>query len=249
MGQKILLDYFPNYLNTDSLFTKMSILGAPWTNDIGQDMDDAYFTMYSGIKNPTDFVLRHLDPNSNVANSLTIARIIFGIYGYNWSKLWSAFNADYSFLNDYDINESVKRTLSENRTINKEIETNDTRQVSETVNYGQNINTTENNKMYNYGFNSDSAVPVKEDDNISTTDYGGNDTTSSDESESGKTADNTSDNALTGEEINRTRSGNTGNYTYQELISKEFELWKWNFYKRVFDDTDKFLTLAVFSRC
>lgn len=88
--------YFPNYLSDDALFTKMATLGAPWTSEIGQDMDDAYFTMYSGIKNPSEFVTLHLNPGTEIANSLTIARIIYGIYGDNWTKLWEAFKAKYT---------------------------------------------------------------------------------------------------------------------------------------------------------
>lgn len=111
--------YFPNYLSDDALFTKMATLGAPWTSEIGQDMDDAYFTMYSGIKNPSEFVTLHLNPGTEIANSLTIARIIYGIYGDNWTKLWEAFKAKYTPIDNYNVQETVSTTRSSDRTVNR----------------------------------------------------------------------------------------------------------------------------------
>lgn len=111
--------YFPNYLSDDALFTKMATLGSPWTSEIGQDMDDAYFTMYSGIKNPSEFVTLHLNPGTEIANSLTIARIIYGIYGDNWTKLWEAFKAKYTPIDNYNVQETVSTTRSSDRTVNR----------------------------------------------------------------------------------------------------------------------------------
>lgn len=111
--------YFPNYLSDDALFTKMATLGAPWASEIGQDMDDAYFTMYSGIKNPSEFVTLHLNPGTEIANSLTIARIIYGIYGDNWTKLWEAFKAKYTPIDNYNVQETVSTTRSSDRAVNR----------------------------------------------------------------------------------------------------------------------------------
>lgn len=61
-----------------------------------------------------------------------------------------------------------------------------------------------------------------------------------------KTADDTTDNQNETEEIIRSRKGNIGQNTYQELLRQEFDLWKWNFYLQVFMDCDKFITLSVF---
>lgn len=66
---------------------------------------------------------------------------------------------------------------------------------------------------------------------------------------SDKTDDDTTDNLVEKEDILRTRKGNIGQNTYQELLRQEFELWKWNFYKRVFEDCDTFLTLSIYNYC
>lgn len=370
MNNKIhLIEYFPNYLSTDSIFTKMSQLGAPWPQEVGQDMDDAYFTMYSGIKNPADFVLLHLNPDSDIANSLTIARILYGINGDNWTKLWEAFRTKYSPIENYNIQETINTTNKTDRNItrskdltstvdgtqNQTTESDSTSNVdgsttldttensngTSALEHGENIlvhgtqvvtgkndsNTTSDSNStssldhgetitkeaeadeYSYGFNSVVKVPTAvQIENGSDVHSGTDTTTSTDHSTSGtvsgsttsttndtseghsgtdttttqnttttkedgtsksdtvdhstgttdtisKTArsdneaEDTSDSSTGSEDILRNRSGNIGQNTYQELLQQEFELWKWNFFFRVFEDVDKFLVLSVYSSC
>lgn len=284
MTRKI-LDYFPNYLSTDSLYTKMSVLGAPWSNDVGQDMDDAYFTWYSGIKTPSSFITQHLNPDDVTANSLTIARILWGIYGKSWKRLWDAYASQYSPLDNYAVTETIETEKKDDRTIGKTIDRTDTVDDTEkvdygkkvdgtttvddtaTTTYGQTVDTTNNTQDYTYGFNSTERVPTAESDNTGTEQNGGSDTTKTDtttttsDTQSGsdtttKTANNTSKvtddtiDSLTGNEnTTRARSGNIGQNTYQELLTQEFELWKWNFFIQVFEDVDKFLALSVYAPC
>lgn len=112
-----LLDYFPNFGSTDSLFAKMASLGAPWSSEIGQDMDIAYFTWYSGIKNPSFFVEQN-SVNGSV-NSTVIARILYSMYAPTWQRLWDAFNIQYSPINNYNIKETVDRTQNSDRSITR----------------------------------------------------------------------------------------------------------------------------------
>lgn len=241
--------YFPNYLSEDSLFTKMVILGAPWTSEIGQDMDDAYFTMYSGIKNPSEFVTLHLNPGTEVANSLTIARIIYGIFGENWIKLWEAFNTKYTPIDNYNIKEVTTRTGTEDRSIGKNVETTDKVDETVTTTYGQRVDSTSNAKSYTFGFNSQEAVPTGEQDEVGTEENSGQDSTTTNTSSTTNSNENTTDNVNETEDTERTRQGNVGQTSYQELLRQEFELWRWNFFTRVFEDVDKFLVLSVYSSC
>lgn len=280
-----LRSYFPNYLSTDSLFTKMSQLGAPWSQEIGQDMDDAYFTMYSGIKNPSEFVTLHLNPNESTANSLTIARILYGIYGDNWTKLWEAFKTKYAPIDNYNIKENIESTKSSDRTINR---TNDltsnidgTQNVSGTttsdsttdsngtssLEHGEQIQRNAQSDAFVFGFNSTEKVPTSSQieegsdvhsgtDTTTTTDHSttnvdgtsSTDITSKD-TRTDKTVEDTTDNLAGTEEVQRTRQGNAGQNSYQELLKQEFELWRWNFFMQVFEDVDKFLVLSVYSSC
>lgn len=300
-----LLAYFPNYLSDDALFTKMSTLGAPWTSEIGQDMDDAYFTMYSGIKNPSEFVTLHLNPGTEIANSLTIARIIYGIYGDNWTRLWEAFKTKYTPIDNYNLQETVSTTRSSDRTVNR---TNDlTSTVDGTENrtseqdgtqgvtgttgantttdssgtssleHGEQITRNAESDDYTYGFNSGEKVPTDVTIETGNDVHSGTDTTTTSDHSTSETSgtsktdtvdhatgtvdittkdtrtdkvvDDTLDTSEGKEDIQRTRQGNVGQNSYQELLRQEFELWRWNFFTQVFEDVDKFLVLSVYSSC
>lgn len=297
--------YFPNYLSDDSLFTKMVTLGAPWTSEIGQDMDDAYFTMYSGIKNPSEFVTLHLNPGTEIANSLTIARIIYGIYGDNWTRLWEAFKTKYTPIDNYNVQETVSTTRSSDRTVNRTNDLTSTvdgteKQTTEqdgtqgvTGTTGANTTTDSNGTSslehgeqikrdaeaddYTYGFNSAEKVATgarietgtdvhSGTDTTTTTDHSASETSGTSKTDTvdhatgtvdiatkdvraDKVVDDTLDTIEGKEDIQRTRQGNVGQNSYQELLRKEFELWRWNFFTQVFEDVDKFLVLSVYSSC
>lgn len=297
--------YFPNYLSDDALFTKMTTLGAPWTSEIGQDMDDAYFTMYSGIKNPSEFVTLHLNPGTEIANSLTIARIIYGIYGDNWTKLWEAFKTKYTPIDNYNIQETVSTTRSSDRTVNRTNDLTSTvdgteKQTTEqdgtqgvtgttgantttdsngtsSLEHGEHIQRDAEADDYVFGFNSDEKVPTGVRIETGTDVHSGTDTTTTNDHSTSETSgtsktdtvdhatgtidistkdvradkvvDDTLDTSEGKEDIQRTRQGNVGQNSYQELLRQEFELWRWNFFTQVFEDVDKFLVLSVYSSC
>lgn len=306
MSNKIhLREYFPNYLSTDSLFTKMSQLGAPWSQEVGQDMDDAYFTMYSGIKNPSEFVLLHLNPDSDIANSLTLARILYGMYGDNWTKLWEAFKIKYTPIDNYSIQETVNTTRKSDRIINRTNDFTSTldgtenqtseqdgtqnisgstsgtsttdSNVTSALEHGEQIQRDSETDSYTYGFNSSEKVPTDVQIESGTDTHSGTDTTtttdhsvtetsgtsktdttdhtsstvdtSKKDVRADKTIEDTTDNTDGTEDIQRTRQGNVGQNSYQELLRQEFELWRWNFFTQVFEDVDKFLVLSVYSSC
>lgn len=204
MKNEHLIEYFPNYLSTDSLFTKMSMLGAPWSQEIGQDMDDAYFTMYSGVKNPSQFVKLHMLNGS--VNSLTIARIVLSIYKEPWERLWAALETKYDAIADIDITESITRWENNERSISRNSEVNATLDSDSNSNSTRNdktdrdSTTTESGKVtntgstelehgetiasnaesdtYTYGFNSAEKVPTAVSIDADTVTHSGVDTTS-----------------------------------------------------------------------
>lgn len=304
MSQKTLLDLFPAYLTDNALFTKMSALGAPWDSSIGQDMDDAYFTMYSGLKNASKFVTMHLNPDSDTANSLSIARILWGVYGQSWGHIWDAAAVKYNPVQNYDMTESRTGTRKDERdisvtetgtgkdttsgtdthaatgetTLTSTGDTTDslTSNATDSLAHGLAVTTDSTTAGYTYGFNSTAKVPSVEEDVDSTVTNSGTDTTTKEGTDnrtvhSTQTDDGTSKDDLTitkQEEINRTetsttdtmdnltvtdtstltRAGNVGVTTTQQMLQSEFELWKWNFFTQVFEDTDKYLALSVYTR-
>lgn len=305
MQNNTLISYFPNYLTTEALFTKMSTLGAPWSSEVGQDMDEAYFTMYSGIKAASEFVRLHLDQNTNLANSLTIARIILGIHGQTWSRLWDAYTTEYLPLDDYNISETSAltkystRDISRNNNLtstvdgtehqaseqdgtqNTDGETTGTSTTTDngttSVQHGHTIARTGEIDDYVYSFNSAEKVPTDVKIESSTDINSGTDTTNTSNTSttemsgtnivgvtdhregtldittkdirSDKTVEDVLDSNEGKEDITRTKKGFTGQRSKQELLQQEFELWRWNFFTRVFEDVDRFLTLSVYSPC
>lgn len=244
---KTLKEWFPNYLSTDSIFSKMQTLGAPWTYEVGQDMDDAYFTFYSGIKTASSFVSDHTIDGE--VNSLTIARILWGIYGPNWTRLWNAYQTQYIPIDNYNVKETVDRNLTNNRNIDKTVNVDGTTSGTDKTDYGEQIETTNEAKSFTQGFNSSTPVPTSTVNETGQEQHSGSDTVTRDGTSTSKTVDATMDDQTENENTVRVRQGNVGQNSYQELLRQEFELWKWNFFKRIFSDTDEVLALSVYDPC
>lgn len=298
-----LRDYFPDFVGENSLFQKMVAQGAPWDISIGEAMDRAYFTMYSGIKNPSEFVI--LNTAGDVANSITIAAILYSIYGETWTRLWEAYKTKYTPIDNYNVQETVNTSRNSNRKISRTNDLTSTVDGTETqtsqqdgtegvtgnttndvvsdangtsaLEHGEVISRTGEADSYTYGFNSQEKVPTAvqietgEDthsgtDTTTTIDHSTSNTTGTSKSDTtthvngtidttskdvraDKTVEDTLDTNGGTEDIQRTRSGNVGQNSYQDLLRQEFELWRWNFFTQVFEDVDKFLVLSVYSDC
>ena len=266
-----LFSYFPAYLDTGAIFTQMSTLGAPWDSEIGKEMDDAYLSMYSGLKTPSKFTVLH--SVDGVASVESIARLLWSMYGHSWKRLWDGYTIQYSPIDNYKVQETMARTQTNDRDINKTTDTNssvngtakDTTDMNESVNgsiqHGHVVQKTENDTKSIYGFNSQNAVPSDvasvngtdtnsgTDTQTNTTDTTGTVDTVTSNTSVGKITDVTSDTDNETENIQRTKTGNVGQNSYQELLRQEFELWRWNFFTQVFEDCDKYLVLSVYDPC
>lgn len=180
-----------------------------------------------------------------------------------------------NLTNDRDITKDTNETrdsttkdkLDSENTVNQNGTT--TSSGTEKVDFGKITNNDSDQKDYRHGFNSLDDVPTTRTISTSTETQSGSDTTttsgsvattnnSTDTLDSTDTittnitstiGDTTKDNQVEDENIQRTRKGNIGQNTYQELLRQEFELWKWNFYNQVFSDCDRLLVLSVHSEC
>ena len=266
-----LISYFPHYLDTGAIFAYMAILGAPWNAELGKEMDDAYLSMYSGLKTPSKFTVLH--SVDGVASVDSIAKLLWSMYGHSWKRLWDGYTIQYSPIDNYNVQETMARTQSNDRDINKTTDTNssvngtakDTTDMSESVNgsiqHGHVVQKTENDTKSVYGFDSQEAVPSEVTSATGTDTNSGTDTqtnttattgtvdTVTSNTTVGKITDVTSDTDAETENLQRTKTGNVGQNSYQELLRQEFDLWRWNFFTQVFEDCDKYLVLSVYDPC
>lgn len=266
-----LISYFPQYLDTGAIFTQMATLGAPWDGEVGKEMDDAYLSMYSGVKTASKFTVLH--SVDGVASVQSIAKLLWSMYGQSWKRLWDGYTIQYSPIDNYNVQETMERTQNNDRDINKTTDTNssvdgtvkDTTDMSESVNgtiqHGHVVQKTENDTKSVYGFDSQEAVPSEvtsatgtdtnsgTDTQTNTTDTTGTVDTVTSNTTVGKITDVTSDTDNETENLQRTKTGNVGQNSYQELLRQEFDLWRWNFFTQVFEDCDKYLVLSVYDLC
>ena len=266
-----LISYFPQYLDAGAIFTQMVTFGAPWNSEVGKEMDDAYLTMYSGVKTPSKFTVLH--SVDGVASVQSIAKLLWSMYGHSWKRLWDGYTIQYSPIDNYNVQETMQRTQNNDRDINKTTDTNssvngtvkDTTDMSESVNgstqYGHAVQKTGNDTKSIYGFNSQESVPSDvtsvtgtdtnsgTDTQTNTTNTTGTVDTATSNTTVGKITDVTSDTDNETENLQRTKTGNVGQNSYQELLRQEFDLWRWNFFTQVFEDCDKYLVLSVYDPC
>lgn len=234
-----LRSYFPNYL-TGAIFKEMVAIGAPWTEEVALDMDDVYFSMYSGVKTATEFLTLH--STDGVADSTKVAKLLWAMNGGNWKRLWESYILEYSPITNYKLDETVVRTQTNDTTVDKTV--NSTYGGTSSVQHGMSVSVESSNNEFTFGFDSTEGSPSSKSDGTSTTTNSGTDTTT--DSSNNDTTDKTVGSDKEDENITRTKEGNIGQNSYQELLRQEFELWKWNFYTRVFEDCDKYLTLSIF---
>lgn len=240
-------------------------MGAPWGAEFAKSMDVAYFTMYSGIKRPTGFVNLNIDDSGQV-NSQQISQVLWDMYGKNWTKLWDDYTITYNPIENYNLKETVSRNQTDARdtekngkfssSVNGTSEETYSSDTESSIQHGEAVNDTRTVNDFTYGFNSSTQVPTAVQTQSGTETHSGTDTTITSESgksdgtttqdSSGTTGETSTDTSNLNESIERNRSGNVGQNSYQELLTKDLELWKWSFVFQVFSDCDKFMTLSVF---
>lgn len=222
-----------------------------------QRLWDAYMTDYDPISNYDidDITERGLEGHRAIDRGIT--------------KAGSSDTDDTNQVKTSDESKSVTNNSGTETLDGKEHETTD-------VQYGKKIHTDSETDDYMYAFNSSDKTPTTVEISTSDERQSGNDVTTRDlkadntTQTTGKTdttsdsngsvnstgntkvktsettKDNTKDDNEEKELTKRTRKGNIGQNTFQELLRQEFELWKWNFYKQVFDDVDKIITLPLY---
>lgn len=145
---------------------------------------------------------------------------------------------------------------------------------SSSLDHGETITSDAETDDHTYGFNSEEKVPTSVQISTGTDTHSGTDTTTTKEDSTTKVTGNTTSDTTTSstgetdistntavadktaethtiddvlnEQITRTRSGNIGVTTTQQMLLQEYELRKNNFFEQVFEDVDKYLTLSIY---
>lgn len=217
--QTEILDY--NLIENTGYFLKEEQTIYPWCTST---MDFEYIYSHSGDKLIAPLVYKLLEDDKTITsqNLDKIVNIIKNKYIDKWNKLYQALVIDdYNPIENYSMVEveTPNITKTYHREQNTNIEVSDDGESTSSV----------------YGFNSSTPTPSgkAEVDNTRTT--------------SGNKDDNFQDgnDTETGTR-EKTRSGNIGVTTTQQMLEQEIEIKKHNFYDIVYGDIDNVITLEIY---
>ena len=213
---------------SNGLFRVLAILhpDVPWKDDVsGELLDTDYIWNNSGMKYGSTIVQRMALKNEGTlttGNVISLASIAWARYGRNWLKLWNTFLLQYDPIQNYNMTEHEEGSATED--------------TSDDLTHGHVVTAggTDTVETSVYAFNSSTASPSER----AVT------TPASTQTNSGKDQrDIDSDRT---HERDLTRSGNIGVTTSQQMIESERSLWMWDFFKIVYSDVDKVLSIPLY---
>lgn len=215
----------------------------PW-DTASTELDFIYLGTHSGDKIIAPIIRRLLEDGVLPDTAKTrIASALYTKYVNQWTRLWDLATAEYEALYNYDMTENHTGT----ETTEKEPENWTETETQTPTNWksttqgsaADNEATTTSNI---YGFDSASEVPsgsqTTSAKSKSETEQSG--TFETERVTSGSMTDTVTYNTTL------TRRGNIGVQTTSDIITKEIELWKWNYFETVMRDIDSFIALAVY---
>lgn len=225
-----LIDYFPDWI-TGGIFTSHAMDWCPWCTDLSTDelsgLDVEYFGNRSGYKTASpllDKIAYRIeerqvgsgDPND--PRILMLRNVLKAMYGYEWVKLWDAWKVQYDPIHNYDMVEGIVDHTHEDEDRDTETEGK-----SET-----DMHTTNSVKPLN---STTFEALTKSDTDTDTTRNKLYNTEGVDRE------------LNRWQTIDKTRSGNIGTLSYQDMLQKEMDLRKNHFFDIIMADLDKVLTI------
>lgn len=218
-----LKDIFKSFVDDNKFILKKinDTENLDWYNDT---LDFEYLYSHSGDKLISPFVYKLLEQNKTIleTNLNKIANVLKTKYLDKWNKLYQALvDDDYNPIENYSMTEveTPNITKTYHREQNTNIEVSDDGESNSSV----------------YAFNSSTPTPSgkAEVDNTRTT------------------SGNKDDNYQDGEDTEsgtreKTRSGNIGVTTTQQMLEQEIEIKKHNFYDIVYGDIDNVIALDIY---
>lgn len=225
-----LIDYFPDWI-TGGIFTSHAMDWCPWCLDLSTDelsgLDVEYFGNRSGYKTASPLLdkIAYRVEERQVGSGdpqdpriLMLRNVLKAMYGYEWTKLWDAWKVQYDPIHNYDMTEGIVDHTHEDEDTDTE-----TNAKSET-----NMHTTNSVKP----LNSSAYEGLSKSDMDTDTTHNKLYNTEGKDRELNKW-----------ETIDKTRSGNIGTLSYQDMLQKEMDLRKNHFFDIIMADLDKVLTI------
>lgn len=238
MNHKRLHDIMPA-LGEQGIFNALEALEVPWAEDIDDEiLDLEYMGNTSGDKYAAPLPLKLAEANDDgkltATQIATLASLIVSRYLPNWTRLYATLSAEYDPLKNYDMSEEGTDTITDTGTITDE--------GSDDLTHGH-VETASGSSTVTTGVAGYNSAVFQPDNQVTTAP--GNVLT-----HSGKDAREIGNERTldTEKEITHglSRSGNIGVTTSQQMLQAEREVWMWDFFKIVFADVDKVLTLPIY---
>ena len=227
----MLIDYFPNWIS-EGIFNSVVLSWAPWVDEMGTvglaGLDIEYFGNRSGYKQASPLVdklcarldNRQLGQRRTELDTrlLMLRNALKAMYQFEWQKLWDIWKQSYEPLYNYNMKEVYTGSKGETETKDTETSAKSTTDMS-----------TENSVK---PLNASSFEPLtKSETDMETTRTKTNNTEGVDRKLEGE------------DEYTKTRQGNIGTLSYQDMVQKEIDLRKQKFFDIIMSDLDKVLTI------
>ena len=253
MTRPTLDNVYGDWLTSGGIFSILNTYDVPWKDDINASiLDVEYFGNISGNKTISPLIAKILSKDN--ASTLSDARknqlalIIYNLNVLKWSKLWETFNLEYNPISNYDMTESETterdRTASGSHSQTATHTGTDTDASTRTTSNSGAGESANKRNAFNSTSASDTGSNTTTASNTETENAGNTKTLNLTDAVSGSNSETVGDD----ETRTLTRSGNIGITSSQQLIESERNLWLWNmFYRVVFPDIDKTLTIATYS--
>lgn len=256
MTRKRLIEVTPTWATGGGIFAALAneaqrrSTTLPWTAD-GTDLDTYYYGEYSGDKYISPLLAKMLGSDEEITvQNAAIAKIAYSMHAEDWQRKWDAYFSEYDPIENYDSEEYETYTKSNtgtqgNAKTGTETETTtptDWKTTKEQKTADNEQKTT--SKIYGYDSSSGS-----DSDETTTTTKSKQEETQSGELEnetSYNTTETRTDNLQEHNERIFSRHGNIGVTTSQQMIQSELELRTMGYFYMIFQDLDKFLTIAVY---
>ena len=215
------------YLSDDSNYSIIRMLAAESelsdfiNNSNYETLDLDYFLGNSGDKFISPLFERLLDKMELYDACKELEKIIYQRFGVKWKKIHDALMTEYNPLENYSMEEIRTPDLTTDETQNEKTDITVERETEASNSYK--------------GFNATEPALINKTE--------GDETTTT----TGAKADNEVSKKIeqTGTET-KTRSGNIGVTTSQQMLESEFKVRQYDFYKSVYADIDSVLCLSIY---